>query len=169
MDENRASSFGQGAYFTAEAILSNLYCQQDSDAVRYMFLAEVLVGSFAKGEPSMKRPPYKEDSTSKEERHDSCVDNVDKPTIYVLFDPDQYYPSFLIKYKMKSKVVCWENGMQHYRKTDECNTPISIKVDLGFGHWNTEYNAMLCLSDHQTMAFKDKSTIPKATFIEIGV
>ena len=28
---------------------------------------------------------------------------------------------------------------------------------------------MLCLSDHQTMAFKDQSTIPKATFIEISV
>ena len=27
---------------------------------------------------------------------------------------------------------------------------------------------MLCLSDHQTMAFKDQSKIPKATFIEIG-
>ena len=49
------------------------------------------------------------------------------------------------------------------------NTPISIKFALGFGHWNTEYNAMLCLSEHQTMAFEDKSTIPKVTFIEIGV
>ena len=49
------------------------------------------------------------------------------------------------------------------------DTPISINVALGFGHWNTEYNAMLCLSEHQTMAFKDKSTIPEATFIEIGV
>ena len=28
---------------------------------------------------------------------------------------------------------------------------------------------MLCLSDHQTMAYKDQSKIPKATFIEIGV
>ena len=64
------------------------------------------MGSFTKGEPSMKRPPYKEDPTSKEERYDSCVDNVDKPTMYVLFDMDQYYPSFLITYKMKSKVVC---------------------------------------------------------------
>ena len=44
-----------------------------------------------------------------------------------------------------------------------------MKVALGFGHWNTEDNAMLCLSDHQTMAFKDQSTIPKATFIEIGL
>ena len=28
---------------------------------------------------------------------------------------------------------------------------------------------MLCLSDHQTMAYKDQSKILKATFIEIGV
>ena len=48
-------------------------------------------------------------------------------------------------------------------------TPISIKVALGFGYWNAEYNAMLCLSDHQTMALEDQSANPKATFIEIGV
>ena len=28
---------------------------------------------------------------------------------------------------------------------------------------------MLCLSDHQTIAFEDQSTIPKATFIETGI
>ena len=28
---------------------------------------------------------------------------------------------------------------------------------------------MFCLSDNHTMAFEDQSTIPKATFIEIGV
>ena len=48
-------------------------------------------------------------------------------------------------------------------------TPISIKVTLGFGHLNAEYNTMLCLSDYQTMAFKDQSTISKATFLERGV
>lgn len=106
-DEDRAAQFGQGAYFTEEAALSNLYCKQDSEAFRYMCLAEVLVGSFAKGEPSMKRPPVKSESASnKKELYDSCVDNVEKPTIFVLFDSDQYYPSFLIKYKTKSKVVC---------------------------------------------------------------
>ena len=52
---------------------------------------------------------------------------------------------------------------------DHVYTLISIKVALGFGHWNTEYNAMLWLSDHETMALKDQSTIPKATFIEIGL
>ena len=35
--------------------------------------------------------------------------------------------------------------MRHSRKTDECNTPISIKFALGFGHGNTEYNAQCAL------------------------
>ena len=43
------------------------------------------------------------------------------------------------------------------------------KVRLAFGHWNAEYNAMLCLSDHKTTAFKDQSTISNTIFIEIGV
>ena len=41
-----------------------------------------------------------------------------------------------------------------------------------FGKWSLKHriqcNALL-KSVHQTMAFKDQSTIPKATFIEIGV
>ena len=107
LDEGRAAAFGQGAYFRAEAILSNLCCQQDSESVRFMFLAEVLVGSFAQGEASMKKPPPKSDSSaSKKELYDSCVDNVDRPSIFVLFNSDQYYPTFLIQYKIKSKVVC---------------------------------------------------------------
>lgn len=106
LDEDRAAQFGQGAYFTEEAALSNLYCKQDSECFRYVFLAEVLVGSFVRGESSMKRPPVKDESAPKKELYDSCVDNVEKPTIFVLFDADQYYPTFLIKYKTKSKVVC---------------------------------------------------------------
>ncbi|XP_068723460.1 uncharacterized protein [Montipora capricornis] len=103
-DEDRVAAFGQGAYFTTEANLGNTYCKQDPEGVRYMFLAEVLVGSSAKGEPSMKRPPQKSDAASNE-RCDSCVDNMDMPSLYVLFDSDQYYPTYMIQYKMKSKVV----------------------------------------------------------------
>ncbi|XP_068694769.1 protein mono-ADP-ribosyltransferase PARP12-like [Montipora foliosa] len=99
-DEDRVAAFGQGAYFTAEANLGNTYCKQDPEGVRYMFLAEVLVGSSAKGEPSMKRPPQKSDAASNE-RYDSCVDNMDRPSIYVLFDSDRYYPTYMIQYKMK--------------------------------------------------------------------
>lgn len=104
-EADRVAQFGQGAYFTEEAIVGNTYCMQDSEGLRYMFLAEVLVGSYTKGELSMKRPPLKGDTASNE-RFDSCVDNMDTPKIYVLFDSDQYYPTYLIQYKMRSKVVC---------------------------------------------------------------
>ena len=103
--EDRVAAFGQGAYFTEEATMGNTYSRQDSDGVRYMFLAEVLVGSPTKGDPSMKRPPLKGDAASNE-RYDSCVDNMERPTVFVLFDSDQYYPTYLIQYKIKSKVVC---------------------------------------------------------------
>ncbi|XP_022804544.1 uncharacterized protein LOC111341797 [Stylophora pistillata] len=106
LGEDRAAQFGQGAYFTEEAALSNLYCRQDSESFRYMFLCEVIVGSFAKGEPSLTRPPLRSDSEAKKQRYDSCVDNVTKPTIFVLFASDQYYPTFLVKFKTKSKLVC---------------------------------------------------------------
>lgn len=106
LEEDRAAQFGKGAYFTEEAALSNLYCRQDSESFRYMFLCEVLVGSYAKGEPTLLRPPLRSDSEAKKQRYDSCVDNVTKPAIFVLFASDQYYPTFLIKFKTKSKVVC---------------------------------------------------------------
>ena len=106
LNDDRAGAFGQGAYFTAEAALCKLYCNEDNLGWRFMFLSEVLVGSYTQGTPTMKRPPSREDSTSKKELYDSCVDNVERPTIFVLFNPDQYYPSFLIKYRLKTKVVC---------------------------------------------------------------
>ena len=104
-DEKGVAAFGQGAYFTTEASLSNTYSKPDSQGVRYMFLADVLVGSYTKGDPSLTRPPHKGDVAANK-RYDSCVDNTDRPTIYVLFDSDQYYPNYLIQYRMKSKMAC---------------------------------------------------------------
>ena len=104
-DEKGVAAFGQGAYFTMEASLSNTYSKQDSEGVRYMFLANVLVGSYTKGDASLTRPPHKGDVAANK-RYDSCVDNMDRPTIFVLFDSDQYYPNYLIQYRIKSKVVC---------------------------------------------------------------
>lgn len=104
-NEKGVAAFGQGAYFTTEASLSNTYSKPDSEGVRYMFLADVLVGSYTKGDPSLTRPPHKGDVAANR-RYDSCVDNTDRPTIYVLFDSDQYYPNYLIQYRIKSKVAC---------------------------------------------------------------
>ena len=101
------------------------------------------------------------------------------PTLIPLYKPTPLdYLNYPLRYEALFLFLSWH--MQRVNKTPSnplwnCHqftlsfTPITIKVALGFGHWNTEYNTMLCLSDHQTMAFKDQSTIPKATFIEIGI
>ena len=42
-----------------------------------------------------------------------------------------------------------------------------IKVALGFGHWNTEYNAMLCLSDRaKQWLSKIKARFPKQPLLK---
>jgi poly [ADP-ribose] polymerase 7/11/12/13 len=85
------SMYGQGAYFATTASKSNNYSSSDENGIRHMFVACVLVGSYIKGKKEYRRPPPK---------FDSCVDNVIDPNIFALFDGDQYYPQYLVKYKV---------------------------------------------------------------------
>ena len=61
--------------------------------------------------------------------------------IFLLPGPGQLVPEGSLLYPCQD-FIC--KGIV----TQEKYTPISIKVVLGFGHSSTEYNAMLCLSDH---------------------
>ena len=78
------------------------------------------------------------------------------------------HESDCLSYTVTRQIIIYDVMEDVYSYVRPLYTPISIKVALGFGHWNAEYNAMLCLSDHQTMNFQDQSTIPKA-IIFIGV
>lgn len=72
--------------------------QQDVPKAR-MFLARVLVGKFVGGSPKLRKPPPlcpKEDPYGK--CYDSCVDDVNNPKIFVIFDSNQAYPEYLIEY-----------------------------------------------------------------------
>ncbi|KAK3727165.1 hypothetical protein QZH41_015182 [Actinostola sp. cb2023] len=90
--------YGEGAYFARDASFSHCYCHDDEDGVRYVFVAKVLVGSFTKGEKNYRRPPPKHPSDPHSELFDSCVDDVDSPQVFVMFDVDQYYPGHVIEY-----------------------------------------------------------------------
>ena len=63
-----------------------------------MFLANVLVGSYTKGDSSMRRPPPKDPSNPTSDLFDSCVNDEYKPVIFVVFEMDQCYPSYVIEY-----------------------------------------------------------------------
>ena len=65
-----------------------------------MFVAKVLVGSYIEGHGSFVRPPSKDVSNPSSDLYDSCVNNVENPTIYVIFDNNgQVYPEYVIKYR----------------------------------------------------------------------
>ena len=61
-----------------------------------LYLAKVLVGSCAKGAGGMKAPPSKNDPNNPSVCHDSVVDNIFRPKIYVIFRDNQHYPEYLL-------------------------------------------------------------------------
>ena len=97
-----ATVYGEGSYFALNASYSDAYAKEDANSCRFMFVAKVLVGSYAKGHSSYRRPPQKDPSNPASDLYDSCVDDKSSPTIFVVFDTDQFYPEYIIKYSHES-------------------------------------------------------------------
>ena len=88
-----ATRFGNGAYFAKEAKYSYAYTKGPE---RFMFQAKVLVGEYTLGKESYKRRPTKPGNDH--ELYDSCVDNIQRPTIYIVSEKNQYYPEYVIQF-----------------------------------------------------------------------
>ena len=93
-----ATVYGEGSYFALNSSYSDSYAKEDSKGSKFMFVAKVLVGSYTKGQSSYRRPPSKEPSNPASDLYDSCVDDRSFPTIFVVFDTDQFYPEYIIEY-----------------------------------------------------------------------
>jgi hypothetical protein len=63
-------------------------------------VSRVLVGHHTLGMADYLRPPSKDGGDTL--FYDSCVDNIRWPSIFVIFDPPQIYPEFLLTYKKKA-------------------------------------------------------------------
>ena len=61
-----------------------------------MYMAKVLVGDYTEGAKGMKAPPLKNDSNNPGLRYDSVVDHLNNPSMYVIFQDNQYYPEYLL-------------------------------------------------------------------------
>lgn len=90
--------FGRGAYFAVESKYSDLYAKPDEKRHKYMFVAKVLAGKVSLGHSELKRPPPINPNDKHSHLYDACVDNVSNPKIYCVFDKNQYYPEYIIKY-----------------------------------------------------------------------
>lgn len=77
-----------GSYFSKDAKFSHSYTSQSG--VRSMFVCRVLVGDYTEGKSSYVRPPPKE--TGGSIFYDSCVDNIQDPNVFVVFEKYQVYP-----------------------------------------------------------------------------
>ena len=93
-----ATFYGEGSYFALNSSYSDSYAKEDSKGSKFMFVAKVLVGSYTTGQSSYRRPPSKEPSNPASDLYDSCVDDRSFPTIFVVFDTDQFYPEYIIEY-----------------------------------------------------------------------
>lgn len=92
------TAYGEGSYFAVKASYSNIY--STGEKTRFMFLASVLTGEYKLGKKKLRRPPLKDPENPASDLYDSCVDNEDKPTIFVIFSDEQCYPSYLITYSV---------------------------------------------------------------------
>ena len=95
---NNGTVYGLGRYFAVNAKYSHSYTKADSSDVRYMFLADVLVGRYTLGSSLLNSPPPSS-LKNPHKFYDSVVDNTVNPTLFVIFEPDQCYPRYLISYK----------------------------------------------------------------------
>ena len=95
------TKYGQGSYFVVDASYSNKLSRLEGDKTRYMFVAKVLTGEFKSGEQNFRQPPLKDPSNLAGDFYDSCVDDENQPKISVIFDNEQCYSSYLIKYFLK--------------------------------------------------------------------
>ena len=93
-----ATKYGKGSYFALNSWKSDTYARPDDKFSKFMFVAKVLVGSYTVGQSSYRRPPQKDPRNPESDLYDSCVDDTSSPSIFVLFDTDQFYPQYIIEY-----------------------------------------------------------------------
>ncbi|XP_078077304.1 protein mono-ADP-ribosyltransferase PARP12-like [Mustelus asterias] len=93
--------YGKGRYFAKEAACANFDLYSDSATdLNIMILARVLVGQFTEGHSSYDCPPSKDGRRFRS--YDSCVDCIDNPSVFVIFEKFQIYPEYIIEYSSNS-------------------------------------------------------------------
>ncbi|KAF3705142.1 Poly [ADP-ribose] polymerase 11 [Channa argus] len=98
--------FGKGVYFARHASAADKYSKSSSNSgdtlggvllkgTKVIFLARVMIGKPVVGQSRFQKP----DHGSSENSHDSCVDDINHPNIFIIFDSNQIYPEYLIEYR----------------------------------------------------------------------
>nr|XP_009678247.1 PREDICTED: poly [ADP-ribose] polymerase 12-like [Struthio camelus australis]XP_009678248.1 PREDICTED: poly [ADP-ribose] polymerase 12-like [Struthio camelus australis] len=92
--------YGRGSYFARDASYSHEYCPSRTGH-QSMFVARVLVGDFVEGNSEYLRPPPRAGNANR--LYDSCVDDPEDPSIFVIFEKHQVYPAYILEYTFSSQ------------------------------------------------------------------
>ncbi|XP_029140551.1 protein mono-ADP-ribosyltransferase PARP14 [Protobothrops mucrosquamatus] len=94
-----AASIGNGTYF---AVCSNYSAQDafskpDANGRKYMYVAHVLTGDYCIGSSGQIIPPPKNNGGF--DLYNSVTDNMNQPSMFVIFHDAQAYPEYLITFR----------------------------------------------------------------------
>ncbi|NXW62372.1 PAR14 polymerase, partial [Eurystomus gularis] len=94
-----AANYGNGTYFAVDASYSanDIYSKPDANGKKYMYLARVLVGEYSQGTRGSITPAAKTTSNPTD-LFDSSTDNVNRPSMFIIFNDIQAYPEYLITF-----------------------------------------------------------------------
>ncbi|XP_051767293.1 protein mono-ADP-ribosyltransferase PARP15-like isoform X2 [Ctenopharyngodon idella] len=90
--------YGNGTYFAVDpSYAARGYSKSDINGHKYIYLARVLVGDFTQGKQGFPVPPPK--SFNSADLYNSVTDNINNPSMFVIFNDVQAYPEYLITFK----------------------------------------------------------------------
>ncbi|XP_016048066.2 protein mono-ADP-ribosyltransferase PARP14 isoform X2 [Erinaceus europaeus] len=95
-----AVAYGKGTYFAVNASYSanNTYSRPDINGKKHMYYVRVLTGMYTCGYQSLLVPPPK-NAQNPTDLYDTVTDNVQNPSLFVVFYDYQSYPEYLITFR----------------------------------------------------------------------
>ncbi|KAM4889418.1 protein mono-ADP-ribosyltransferase PARP14-like [Thomomys bottae] len=95
-----AALYGKGTYFavTADYSAQDTYSKPDVNGKKHMYYVRVLTGEYTRGNQSYIVPPAKSPQNPTD-LYDSVVDNVQNPSLFVIFHDYHAYPEYLITFR----------------------------------------------------------------------
>lgn len=89
--------YGKGVYFARDFSYSaqSQYSKPDDTGTKYIFMCKVLTGTFNVGNDKVIEPEMKPGTDF---RHDSTVNDLNDPSIFVIFKDAQAYPEYLVAF-----------------------------------------------------------------------
>lgn len=95
-----AVAYGKGTYFAVDASYSadDKYSRPDSNGRKHIYVVRVLTGVYTLGHEGLITPPSKNPYNSTD-LFDSVTDDIQHPSIFVVFFDNQAYPEYLITFR----------------------------------------------------------------------